>query len=191
MSWLPCRCGYIFHDNTDFLSFKAYFRADQDMDDYFTSVEAIMKNLTLSMKDKEHEILCVADFHFTNRLLYQCPSCGRLYVEDNDRHFHCFMPEPEEDNHRLLESAEGQNWKGMLSGDWRSPKPEYKQHPGDIIINVNSKERGCLYFEDYDELKQKFDELFQELKEKNLIRSASLWKNQEQIFRWLDKKQLP
>ena len=44
MSWLPCRCGYIFHDNTDFLSFKAHFRADQDTDDFFCQVEDILKN---------------------------------------------------------------------------------------------------------------------------------------------------
>jgi len=190
MSWLPCRCGYIFHDNTDFLSFKAHFRADQDTDDFFCQVEDILKNQKLSAEDKAHEILCVADFHYTNRILYQCPECGRLFVEDNDGHYHCFMPEPEETNHRLLESAEGENWKGMLHAEWTFPKPQWSEHSGYIIVNINGEERQYLEFDDYEALRKKFYDLFQILSVKKKIRSASLYRTQdkkrEKIFDWSD-----
>lgn len=186
MSWLPCRCGYIFHDNTDFLSFKAHFRADQDTDDFFCQVEDILKNQKLSAEDKAHEILCVADFHYTNRILYQCPECGRLFVEDNDQHYHCFAPEPEETNHRLLESAEGENWKGMLHADWTFPIPEWKEHPGYISVNINAEERQYLAFDDYEALRKKFYDLFQKLSGQKKLRSALLRKNQEWIFHWSD-----
>lgn len=89
---MMCRCGYVFHDNTDHLPWKAHFLADEDMDDYFNTFDEIKE--TTSKRDIDDIVLKAA--HYWERFVYQCPDCGKLYIESEPGTFSVFIPEDQE-----------------------------------------------------------------------------------------------
>ena len=78
-----CKCGYGIHDSSDGLSYKGWIIADQDWDEF------------CHLTDRKAELRCSenADMHeadaidsrlyaITERAMYQCPACGRVYIEN-------------------------------------------------------------------------------------------------------------
>lgn len=175
-----CKCGFLFHDNADCLYFKGRLIADQDWNDLWNYIDNGVKN---------RENPCDNIWKLFPRSMFQCPECGRLYMEDdNGRTFTVFTPnseaEPEPDvDKRMLESVHGKKWRGFLYADWYDDPPVWIKHNGTIIPELNDK-FDKLEFDDYDAFRARFDELFETLRKEDRIRSAKLRINGKQEFSW-------
>ena len=75
-----CLCGTVIRDNTDYQEDKAYFIPDQSHE---RTVEAIDGGASPWNELRKVE-----------RVMYQCTSCARLWLENTDRKLCCFAPEP-------------------------------------------------------------------------------------------------
>ena len=103
---ITCHCGALIIDQTDELPHKGHLIPDQEC---FATYDAI----------DDHVIDPVADGRLgreaayrearkiirqPTRLMYQCRSCGRLYIDDPKRELHCFVPESEQTSREILRS---------------------------------------------------------------------------------------
>ncbi len=179
-----CKCGYRFHDSSDCLSYKGGIIADQDWNEFWDCIEELGKS-----HKNDHAIYEQID-HLFRVNLYQCPSCGRVFIEDPEnrsqfiRFTPCLEGEPEPDvNKRLLISSYGKKWKGHLYANWYDEKPEWCAHRGMIYPMVNIQ-LDNLSFDDHEVFEKRFYELFEHLKGLKLISYAILNVNHKRKFMW-------
>lgn len=182
-----CACGYCFHDNTDCLSFKGYVLADQDMEELWDILERAEK----PHEDTLDIALDVMDL--LNRTMYQCPECGRMYIEDADKQYElvrytpCAQGEPvPEVNRRMLLSSRGEKWRGYLYAHWDDPKPDYNEHKG-MIFPICNVRFDNLDFDDYEALEKRYFEILEIMIEKKIVRYAKLFVNRETRHSWEEK----
>ncbi|AYZ65202.1 hypothetical protein EGY31_17865 [Burkholderia multivorans] len=160
-----CICGTVIYDQTDFLANKAYLIADQDWEDF---AEASQSRGYVD--------------HSYARACYQCPSCGRLHVDDNERRLIAFAPEAT-GTQPVLRSIKGELWKAPLIGAWTS-KPFAGQPNGDLYCD--GAEGGAESYDTWEALEQAYFALFFRLKGFGLLRSALLRKDGKQVHTWQD-----
>lgn len=178
-----CTCGKRISDTTDFLSYKAHFLADQDLEDYYNAIEQEVKNEGITRDECVSNIVITHGVKYLGRAIYQCEACGRLFIDDeNGNNFHVFAPEKEESK-RVLLSKEGENWKGFLYAEWYDEKPEWSECNGYIDVNVNRPYKS-VHFNSKEEFEREYYRLFEELKTKEIIRSASMKINKEWVHSW-------
>jgi hypothetical protein len=118
-----CECGHIIYDNTDCISRKARFIADQDSSDLLDKIEDQIKKLVISLEYAasnkidldvliEDTMIDVSDTIIDySRTIYQCSECGRLFIDDNQFHTHVFAPQDNSVMKNLLRSIKGDEWK--------------------------------------------------------------------------------
>ncbi|WP_288886379.1 hypothetical protein [uncultured Eubacterium sp.] len=180
-----CKCGKTIHDTTDDLFYKGTIIADQDMAALWDIIEKLEK-------PHEKKIDVYNEFsNIINRNIYQCPTCGRVYIEDQSDNYNFvqYNAENEEQkniNKRLLISAYGEKWKGYLYGEWRDEKPERSDYHGYIDPTVNIQ-LDNLVFNDFEAFKKRFFEVFEYLKSMDIINYATLKINREEIFHWPER----
>lgn len=178
-----CPCGYCFHDNTDNLRFKAHILPDQDMNEFADIIERG------EQPHSEQRELYFTLMDLLDRTIYQCPQCGRLFIENNNpRTFAIFTPGadavPDETVDRnLLMSAHGVDWRGSLNAYWDDPKPAWNPHPGVIFQEINPRSE-TLWFDDFAEMERQFYLRLEQLKGKDIIAYAMLRYNHERRFFW-------
>lgn len=179
-----CKCGKRISDTTDGLSYKASFLANQDEGDLFDQIEECVKNENLSREKCLDQILLGVLGHYMGRCIYQCLDCGRIYIDDASGNLHSFLPEGGINKH-LLTSVESSDWKGTLWGEWQDIKKEWMTYKGFIEVKCNDEiyEKNLVY-DSKEEFEQEYYQLFEELKRKKKIRSASLKINGAWIFQW-------
>jgi len=113
-----CACGNVIYDITDNLRYKAHFVSDEDyfnlldeidasIEDFGTQAKAASEaNEQLSQRDVENLIMkiriAIGD---AKRLMYQCSRCGRLYVDDHQRHLQQFLAENPSRSEGILRSV--------------------------------------------------------------------------------------
>lgn len=178
-----CTCGNRISDTTDFLSYKAYLLADQDEQDYYDAIEQEVKNEEISREECVDNIMFSFGRKYLGKAMYQCLECGRLFIEDETgRNFYTFVPEGDV-NKRILNSVEGEKWKGYLRGEWEDEKADWQEHNGYIWIEVN-KSFEPMYFNDKEEFQKQYYLLFEQLKKEGIIRSAVMKVNKEWGHDW-------
>lgn len=175
-----CRCGYRISDTTDFISYKARIIADQDWDDF---LDRIVEAIESCETDREK----VVDDFYSNTLgvekaMYQCPDCGRIFIDGEGNSLYSFGAE-EPVKKDLLLSAKGESWQGFLHAEWDDVKPEWREHHGNIWPNINLK-YNIPGFDDYNEFEEKYYQVFEELKNKNVIRNALMKRNRKVLHHW-------
>lgn len=91
MSKLLCKCGHVIVDQTDDLPYKSELIRDQDWENVWGALA--------SQRSLDAEAL--TDFIIGLKMkytrdVYECPSCGRLWVqlEPEKNIFRSFAPEP-------------------------------------------------------------------------------------------------
>lgn len=88
--WIKCSCGNRIHDNTDNIPYKARYISDQDWFDVLDKIDA-----SIESAERNKEKLCMDSSNYIyekSKEIYQCYECGRLYVDDNNRKLHEFIP---------------------------------------------------------------------------------------------------
>ena len=128
------------------------------------------------------------------RCIYQCPRCGMIFIDNDDGRFSAFVPSkyvdmnrlsekvkesPEEyygENCRLLQSAQGDMWRGWIYGEWYDEKRSWEDAPWrKISINLNLREYdeySKKHYGSLEEMKADYIRLADELAQKKLIRFA-------------------
>lgn len=101
-----CGCGRRISDTTDRLPYKACFLANEDEIDYCDALEQLIKDENLSAEEKAMRAAVTLQVRYLCRCIYQCPDCGRLFVDDHDYKLHSFVPEEPVDKHLLTASRE-------------------------------------------------------------------------------------
>lgn len=173
--YILCKCGYKIHDNTDRIAYKGHIIADQDWFEFLDLAErAFRSNDSYKLITK------------MNKGVYQCPQCGCLYVESEGNEFDLFLP-GEATRKDCLKSYLGEKWKGCLYAYWNSTPSVWQEHKGMIFPEVNVKYDN-LFFDDLEEFKKAYDNLFEELKKKKIIRGASLEIDHKKVHRWEDSE---
>ena len=161
-----CACGEIIRDQTDYLSYAAYLIADQDIYD------------ATEMSDRGS-----GDWWPSlTRKMYQCSSCGRLWIEDHEgRALKCFVPE--EPVEQFLSSIHGNQWKRVLRGSW-TDKPIAATFPRGFLSWNHLSEEDRQTFNDWETLERAYQKRFEELKRDGILRDALLVKNGATVHSW-------
>ena len=179
-----CKCGNIIHDTSDCLSYKGTLIADQDLNEFWDIIEKAEQP-----HDERIDIFLELEKLMT-RNVYQCDSCGMVFIEDQSDKYKLVMftpctdgtPEPEV-SRKLFNSAHMENWKGYLHADWSDKKPEWCEHNGYIFPILNIKIENTE-FDEYEAFEKRFYELFEYLKGLDLITNATLTINGKRAFSW-------
>lgn len=177
-----CKCGKRISDTTDYLSYKAHIIADQDWFDFWDRIdEAIQSDETDRKK--------VADDFFqdtgnVDNIMFQCRDCGRIYISGKGRELYSFCPETAAPKN-LLQSVKGEGWQVFLTAEWNDENPEWSEYHGYIFSTVNVEYDNLdMGFNDYDAFTERYYQLFEELKNKGIIRYAVMRRNKEKIHQW-------
>ena len=101
---ISCYCGEMIVDSTDNLPQKGRLIPDQDWLEMFDALEVqVVERLaagTLSFEAacmQMRELICSPV-----RGMWQCASCGRIYIDDREGQLQCFLPEKDETDKRVL-----------------------------------------------------------------------------------------
>ena len=153
MSKIKCLCGNLISDNTDFISYKARFIADQDYFDLRDEIEN-------------------RDFYKQNAAfikyfqeIFQCSECQNVIFLSQNRRFD-FQPLEKQPKPTVLQSALGDGWKGVMSANFYDGK-------GEIWWFTNT-DGGFKQKLTLSELKKIYFDKFNELQSRALLRSAFL-----------------
>lgn len=86
-----CTCGNVLTDSTDGIPYKGYFMADQD---WFAFLDRVDSAIESNHRNREKVIYELRAYivHVLGRNIYQCPECGRLYMDDVKHQLHEFVP---------------------------------------------------------------------------------------------------
>ena len=109
MSSMECGCGFVFHDNSNGHYWKAHLITDKDWFPLLNMADSLIES-----PDPDRAVLCHTLRHnlsgkdacVQERDVYQCPECGRVYIEDPDGRFFCFAPE-DPDSEKMLFNHKG------------------------------------------------------------------------------------
>lgn len=183
-----CECGQRIHDNTDYLSYKGYLMSDQDQFDLLDEIDDAIEKSGPSASDKEEAAMRIRSLTSTLfKTVYQCPNCGNLFIDnDHDRSLEMFRG-ANQVNKNLLMSALGDKWRGFLYAEWKDEIPEWQTSHGTLFNETNSRSlsgRSDGKYSDWEALEHDYYQLFNELKNKNVIRYSQLKKNYTVIHSW-------
>ncbi len=118
-----CECGWVIYDQTDCISYKASFIADQDSFDLCDKIEEQIKKLAANIEYAasnkididvliENTMIDISDTIIDySRPIYQCSGCGRLFIDDNQFHTHVFIPQDDSVPKNLMRSIKGDEWE--------------------------------------------------------------------------------
>lgn len=180
-----CKCGSRISDITDYLPFKARMIADQDWIDFLETIEDAITSKEPDREKVADEFYSTA-FNEHRRMIYQCPECGRIYINGEGNSLYSFRPEMPVST-KLLQSSKGENWKGHLKAEWKDEKPEWSEHHGYIWPEVNGDYR-TIKLDDYNEFAEKYYQLFEELKAKGVLRGSVMKRNGKRLHDWNEEK---
>lgn len=103
---IQCRCGALIVDSTDCLAHKAHLTPDQCR---FGVLDAIdeevinpLSNGELSKDDASTRARNI--FEAATRTMWQCRSCGSLFIDAQDGSLQCFTPENANNRKDILAS---------------------------------------------------------------------------------------
>jgi hypothetical protein len=189
-----CECGYVIADSTDYIPHKANLTADQDVSDLYEGISAILEQFIQDPQQStapypaaekvRHASRKIAILlgNYQRHILYQCPDCGRLHLNDVGRRLHTFVPTREDVPRDLLRSVEGDRWKGPLRGN-RSDT-NVGEMRGWLWWRRIEGENGVEQFQDWESLQRRYYEVFARLQNKGILRDAALRKNAEVVHCW-------
>lgn len=103
---IGCHCGASIIDQTDELPHKGHLIPDQEWFRTFDDIDdQVIDPLVAGQLGKEpayHRARQI--IRRPARLMWQCPACGRLYIDGVDGRLRCFVPEGEPADREVLRS---------------------------------------------------------------------------------------
>ena len=158
-----CTCGGRIIDASDYLPHKAHLVADEDYEDVY-----------LSAASGGHFVLLA-------RPVYECTTCGRLWIGGHDGQLKSFLPESPVGG--VLTSIMGDRWKAPLRASWMD-MPVAGGHRG--LLSCRCDEH-CGEYNDWESLERRYYEIFESRRAAGTLRDALLRKNGQDLHSWPDK----
>ncbi|NOU71292.1 hypothetical protein GC098_07630 [Paenibacillus sp. LMG 31458] len=153
--------------------------SDQDWFDFLDEIDSAIEKSGPSEIDKEKALMKIRTLSSNlTKKVYQCNKCGIVFINNN--RLEVFRPSSDSVNKKLLRSAHGDKWKGFLDGDWMDNNPVWRVKG---FIAASCLAEGKQY-DDWEILEKEYYLIFNELREKNLLRSSSLKKNGNVLHAW-------
>lgn len=192
---IECMCGSFIYDQTDAISYKASFVADQDYFDLLDEIERHIHTLAATLRNTSAKdpaatsIVNQTTFNvsktlrtFARRKIYQCTACGRLFVDDVQFASQVFVPADAEQSKNLLRSIKGDAWKRPLRGHWNDGKDG--PNKGELWWGFGDTEEGYEKFHDFETLQRRYLEVFARLRTRDIVRDALLQNGNDIIHQW-------
>ena len=175
---IECPCGHMIPDNTDFQSWKAYLIADQDQPDLFDEIEAMPEG-------KRAIAAIMTAFRAHKRAVYQCSDCGRLLLQQRGDRIHdyvSFRPDDATAAKGALRSKKGARWRGSMVGHWGAGSLSDKD--GSLFWDCSDDESGLEEFDTWEALESRYREMFENLRQRDVLRGCMLKKDGEVVHHW-------
>ncbi len=101
---IGCRCGATISDSTDYISHKAHLTPDQEIYGVMDGIddEVIDRVGSGELPVEDAYVVARRIMSSPTRTMWQCFECGRLYIDGPDGDLHCFVPENEQTEKRIL-----------------------------------------------------------------------------------------
>ena len=99
---IQCECGHMIHDGTDGLGHKAHVIPDRRWNELTDAIDAAIETGEASARREAAAMQLRVLLNDMARTAWQCSECGRIYMENAERHLRSFRPEGEEDVHGIL-----------------------------------------------------------------------------------------
>jgi len=161
---IHCKCGASISDSSDFIYNKGYLVPDQDLEDLQSEIENT-KEVNLGTIWKH------------SKTMFQCHECGCLILELNDE-YHFFSADNPDKSKNALRSVFGEKWKRHLRGNWHNGK-------GSLWWGSGVKDQGYDFnVEDWDDLLKRYYEVFERLKDEDILRDSFLSKDGDMVHKW-------
>ena len=91
---IKCYCGSLIIDVADNLPWKGYLTPDQGWFSIFDAINKLIDAVANGRMEKEAAYHRASSIIIrSSRHMWQCPTCGRLYIDGSDGQLRCFMPE--------------------------------------------------------------------------------------------------
>lgn len=105
---IGCRCGAMIPDSTDYLPTKGHLIPDQEWLNVYDAIdeEVVDPVVAGEMAAGEAYMRSRHIISSRSRLMWQCSTCGRLYVDDLNGKLQCYVPENAETERQVLRSHE-------------------------------------------------------------------------------------
>lgn len=175
-----CECGHQIYDTTDYLPYKAYLISDQDWFDFLDEIDAAIEKSGTTLEDKEKALIKIRTLSSNlTKTVYQCPKCGNLFFYNNPPQLKVFKSCNDNVDKRLLQSAKGDKWQGFLYGDWVDNNPTWRVKGYISGSSIEGKE-----YDNWELLEKEYYLIYNDLKNKNILRRSSLKKNNIEVHSW-------
>lgn len=90
---IPCECGALIPDITDFLSYKAHFIPDQVWFELLDVIDEAIERSDPTAEAKEAASMRVRTLIGNlTRCAWQCRDCGKLHIDDHNHNLRVFTP---------------------------------------------------------------------------------------------------
>jgi hypothetical protein len=90
---IDCPCGGVIYDQTDNLPDKAHLIPDQEWFAVLDAIDVVIDKAMAGRSDADTAYIAIRCLLGTAaRHVYQCRTCGRLFVGDRERRLHPFAP---------------------------------------------------------------------------------------------------
>jgi hypothetical protein len=101
---ISCRCGAMISDTTDYISRKGHLTPDQEIYGVWDGIDDEVIDRVASGELSVNDAYMVSRRIMSSptRLMWQCFECGRLYIDGPNGDLHCFVPEDEHTEKRML-----------------------------------------------------------------------------------------
>ena len=105
---IGCRCGETISDSADYISHKAHLTPDQEICGVWDGIddEVIDRLASGELPVKDAYMVSRRIISSPTRTMWQCCECGRLYIDGPDGELHCFVPENDETEKRILRAKD-------------------------------------------------------------------------------------
>lgn len=106
---IGCHCGATIIDSMDCISHKAHLTPDQSVFEVMDGIDSEVID-PVSSNDLAPEKAYMVSRRIIacpTRLMWQCTECGRLYINGLDGELHCFVPESDRTDRRILRGRVG------------------------------------------------------------------------------------
>ena len=106
---IGCYCGATILDSTDCLPTKGHLIADEEWFSVYDAIddEVVDPVSTGKMTAEEAHMKSRRILSSRSWLMWQCSTCGRLYIDDLNGKLQCYVPEHPETDRQVLRSHEG------------------------------------------------------------------------------------
>jgi hypothetical protein len=190
-----CACGMTLRDQADFLPHKAHFVADQDLFDLYDELETHVAHLASRVagargegaERTKAEEACLASlfasFEAYHRAMYQCPSCGRVYVDDQGHKLHRFDVDDPAPRRDLLGSIRREQWRRPLTARW-IPRDDRGELTWQASGGARADDEGFEEFTTWEALVSRYHEVLGRLRDEGTLRHAVLRRGDEIVHAW-------